>query len=291
MFDMSAPEWIRQRYGPEYVRYAAASLPPTTADSEELAAARDGARATALAQEIVGTQRPDGGWDTPPEEWYKGLPRLIETLLDYGYTPFDEPVVRAVRHMFDLQRPDGSFALDAPEQIPYDEAYNAGCVRVGASIGLRGDPNVRRAAERLLLARRHDGGWSTLPIWFRQTGVPLPDPEPSCPICTDLAVFALGTALDLPTPVRDEFMGRTLKVVPDMPPAARAEQYRDRLAFMANQGLRVGDPRVDEAVAGLNACRGPDGRFAHHESPASYLPSDLAEIQTRHVLWRVGCGT
>jgi hypothetical protein len=129
---------------------------------------------------------------------------MIEVLLDYGFTLLDESVARGVRYMLSLQRDDGSFRLDTPDAIPYDEAYNAGCIRVGIRAGLREHPAIRKAAERLLAAQRWDGGWSTLPPWMRQPGMPVGNPELSCPICTGLAIQALGTALDLPVALRDE---------------------------------------------------------------------------------------
>lgn len=288
MFEMQAPDWIKMRHSLEYTRYLAASLSPTTADAAELAAAREALHATPIVVEILGTQREDGGWPPPGQEWYKGLPSMLEVLLDYGFTLLDEPVARAVRYMLSLQRADGSFRMDAPDAIPYDEAYNAGCIRVAVKAGLREHPAIRKAAERLLDARRWDGGWSTLPPWFRQPGKPVGDPEPSCPICTDLAIQALGLALDLPTALRDEFLEHGLEADEFGPPAGRAAQYRGWLAFMAHQGLWAGDARVDDTIEKLEECRDADGRFPHFESPADYVTPELAEVLTRHLVWRLG---
>jgi hypothetical protein len=285
---MHTPDWIKMHYSPEYTRYLAASLSPTTADAAELATAREALHATPIVAEILGTQREDGGWTTSPEEWYKGLPRMVEVLLDDGFTLLDEPVARAVRYILSLQREDGSFRLDAPDAIPYDEAYNAGCIRAAVKAGLRPYPAIRQAAERLLAARRWDGGWSTLPPWMRQPGVPVGDPEPSCPICTGLAIQALGMALDLPASLRDELLAQGLAGDEMSPPAGRAAQYRDWLEFLANQGLRAGDPRVDELAGKLEACRDAAGRFPHFESPGDYVTPELAEVLTRHLLWRLG---
>jgi hypothetical protein len=292
MFEMATPEWFKQHHSPEYVRYVAASLPPTRSSAADLAAARADLLATPMAREIVAEQRADGGWDPDvPEIWYRSVPRRLEILIEYGFTPLDEPLARGLRYLLSRQQADGTFRPEEPEAIPFDEAYNAACLRVLVAAGLRSRSETRLAAERLLAARRHDGGWSTLPVWFRQPGVPLPDPEPSCPICTNLAVFALGAALDLPASLRDELLSVALTVGPTLPPAARAAQWRERLVFAANQGLQAGDPLVDDAVAGLAACREADGRFGHHESPADYVPPELAEALTRHVLWRVGAWT
>jgi hypothetical protein len=288
MFEMQAPDWIKMHYSPEYTRYLTASLSPTTADATELAAAREALHATPIVAEILGTQRADGGWTPSPGEWYKGLPSMLGVLLDYGFTLLDEPVVRAIRYMLSLQRDDGSFRLDTPDAIPYDEAYNAGCIRAAVRAGLRNHPAIRKAAERLLAARRWDGGWSTLPPWMREPGVPVGDPEPSCPICTDLAIQALGLALDLPAALRDEFLEQGLAVIETLPPADRANQCRDRLGFMTNQGRRAGDPRVNELIEKLEACRNANGHFPHFESPADYIASELAEVLTRHLLWRLG---
>jgi hypothetical protein len=287
---MQAPDWIKMHYSPEYTRYLAAGLSSTTADATELAAARKALHATPIVAEILGTQRKDGGWPPPGEEWYKGLPNMLEVLLDYGFTLLDEPAARAMRYILSLQRADGSFRLIAPDAIPYDEAYNAGCIRVAVKAGLRSHPTIRKAAERLLAARRWDGGWSTLPPWMRQPGVPVGDPEPSCPICTGLAIHALGMALDLSAKLRDELLEQGLAGDEMSPPVGRAGRYRDWLEFLANQGRRAGDPRVDELIEKLEACRDADGRFPRFESPADYVTPELAEVLTRHLLWRLGAG-
>jgi hypothetical protein len=236
-------------------------------------------------------QRDDGGW-TPesPELWYQGLPSMLGLLLDYGWTPLDEPAARGLRYLQSLQQADGRFFEDSPGAIPYDEAFNAGCLRVLAQAGMREHPATRKSAERLMAARRADGGWSTLPPWMRPPNQPMPDPEPSCPICTFLAQRALGRVLDLPPATVTEYLETGLALAPGLPEDARAGRLRERLGFMADQGLMVGDARVDADLAALEACRDADGRFAHVESPASYATPEQAEIETRHLRWRLGAG-
>lgn len=287
--DMGPPDWIRRRYSVEYVRYLEASLSPTAADAAELASAREALHMTSIAREVVEKQRDDGGW-TPdsPELWYQGLPHMLGLLLDYGFTPLDEPVARGLGYLRSLQHDDGAFHEDVPGAIAYDEAFNAGCIRTLVSAGLRGQPCARLAAQRLLAARRHDAGWSTLPPWMRSPGQDIPDPEPSCPICTFLAMRALGCALDLPQDTVGEFLETGMQVTPSMPPSSRAGQHRERLRFMAEQGLIFGDPIVDAELAALEDCRDADGRFPRAETPASWTTPELAEVETRHLRWRLG---
>jgi hypothetical protein len=285
--DFHTPEWLVSQHCPEYVRYAQARLSPTSVGAGGLADARAALLATPFVRQILADQRVDGGWTAPPDEWYRSLPRTIELLLSYGFSLADDPLRRAMGHLLSLQRSDGGFAAEEPGAIPFDEAYNAGCVRALVAAGLREDHRTRAAAERLLAARRHDGGWSTLPAWWRTPGVVL-DPEPSCPICTGLAAFALGAALDLPGDLRAWFLTTALTVDMDLPAPARAERLRTRLAFMANQGMRAGDAEVNESVVGLLACQDADGRFGDHLSLASYVPGALADTLASHLLWRLG---